>query len=210
MKPTIHAIKILGSDGSLVDAELIEDIRESELDSYEQKWKPILAMASAKTTLADRPQDTHWDWSNKVSQTRGESLRYLHFSIRAKNELQGMMQLEISQHRSRMVPQAHIAYVDYLATAPWNRLGVRNLVDLKSYPMFRGIGSVLLKAAIETSKENEFGGRISLHSLKHSAGFYQKLGMVSYGLDVDYLNLEYFEFDAQKALQFIADTGGGK
>lgn len=73
------------------------------------------------------------------------------FSVMCGGVTQGMMYSELVAHRCRLPSQRnqHLVYVEFLETAPWNR---REL--LFDPPRFKGVGSVLIRAAIELSREN--------------------------------------------------------
>lgn len=91
-------------------------------------------------------------------------------------------------------------YVEYLEVAPWNR---RHLGD--EVPRFRAVGSALMRAAIEFSYQEGFKGRIGLHSLPQSNGWYANTcGMADLGTDPDYQHLRYFEMTPEMAEAFIA------
>jgi hypothetical protein len=47
-------------------------------------------------------------------------------------------------------------------------------------------------------------GIVGLHSLPLAKKFYEHLGMTAYGVDADYENLEYYEFDAQTGQAVLA------
>lgn len=85
---------------------------------------------------------------------------------------------------------------DYVAIAPWNRRTFQNP------PRFRHLGTVMIGAAVEISRESGLDGRCGLHSLPQSEGFYRHIGMRDYGLDAGYSSLRYFEFDVPAARSF--------
>lgn len=94
---------------------------------------------------------------------------------------------------------AHLVYVEYLETAPWNR---KELVDGDS--RLSGCGSIMLRAAIELSRAEGFHGRIGLHSLPQANGFYaNQVGMTDLGIDKDYQNLRYFEMTEKQAGEYL-------
>jgi hypothetical protein len=123
------------------------------------------------------------------------------FSIVCEDITQGMMILDTTSKRCRIEVQngGHLAYVEFLETAPWNRPEL-----LFDPPRFRGIGTLLIRAAIELSKEHEFKGRIGLHSLPQANSFYANTcGMMDLGPDPSYENLRYFEMTPEQAEAFI-------
>ena len=83
------------------------------------------------------------------------------FSIVCDGMTQGMMIVDSVKKRCRIDNQKgkHFVYVEFVENAPWNR---RELCDSSRY---RGVGSILIRAAVSLSEELEFYGRIGLHSL---------------------------------------------
>ena len=71
-------------------------------------------------------------------------------------------------------------------------------------PIYRGVGSLLIAAAIQLSLDEGFKGRIGLHSLPQADAFYANTcGMSNLGPDPSYQNLSYFEMTAEQAQAFI-------
>ena len=90
-----------------------------------------------------------------------------------------------------------VLYVKYIETAPWN---LREYVG--DAARFGGVGTSLIVAAIELSAEEEFRGRIALHSLPQSEQFYAKF-MDDLGIDDDVEGLRYFEMTEEQAIRFM-------
>lgn len=87
-----------------------------------------------------------------------------------------------------------LVYVDFVATAPWNR------AELQQPPRFRGVGQVFMLVAIEASRAVGFKGRIGLHSLPKAEDFYEKrCGFTRLGPDSSHQNLTYFEMTESQA-----------
>ena len=98
--------------------------------------------------------------------------------------------------RCRLADQAgkNLVYVEFVENAPWNRK------ELFDPPRYRGIGTLLMRAAIEASRQEGFKGRIGLHSLPQADAFYAKTcGMTDLGADPDphYSPMHYFEMTAR-------------
>jgi hypothetical protein len=113
---------------------------------------------------------------------------------------EGPMIALISGRLARLPPSAReaIVYVDYLEAAPWNTGAYTRS------PRFKGVGTRLLQGAILRSQEEGFGGRVGLHALPQSEGFYAgRCGMQNLGLDPAYHHLSYFEFTAAAAADFL-------
>jgi len=178
MTATISPVALLnGANGALEDAELWDAITDKQLADWEGAWVPELLAAlkrlnAAGVPLKEWPQSRHWDWRKKTQAFQGY-LSYPCVSLMCKDMTQGLMILDTTTKRCRIENQkgSHIVYVEYVEAAPWNRR------DLFDPPHYRGVGSVLVRAAIEWSKAEEFKGRIGLHSLPQADDFYTRLGM---------------------------------
>jgi hypothetical protein len=92
-----------------------------------------------------------------------------------------------------------LVYIEFLENAPWNRS------ELLFRPTkFRGVGTLLMVAAIQLSIEQGFKGRVGLHALPQSEEWYrQKCGMTDMGTDQRVQGLRYFEMTALQATAFI-------
>ena len=105
--------------------------------------------------------------------------------------------------RCRLPQQAnkHLAYVEYLEAAPWNR---RSVTDK---PRYRGVGTILMAAAIQLSIDDGNHGRIGLHALPQADTFYRDVcGMIDLGPDALYSPhhpLRYFEMTPTQAALMI-------
>lgn len=179
---------------SLVDVLLYDEITDDHLDEYEYLWKPRLRRAHG---LGHLPvEDAHWDWTQKVLPTRNR-LDFKHFCLVYDSLAQGLMQLELVRHKSRLEPNKDLVYIDYVTVAPWNRGLTQARYRLK------GVGGLLVARAIRTSLDEGFHGRVGLHSLPGASGFYRKTGATSFGCDASYHNLEYFELSRDAAKVYI-------
>lgn len=189
--------------GEPVAAELIETISEADLRSVETEWKPVTvarirSLMAKGLSPADWPEGWHWKWRDKVTAING-LLAFQTFALRCEGKLQGLMQLNTARARCRVAEQAgkDLVYVDYIETAPWNR---KAIVDV---PRFSGVGTIMIRAAIEVSRDHELRGRIGLHSLPSAEAFYANAcGMTDLGLDGTYEGLRYFEMTSAQADAF--------
>ena len=197
---TAHPILLLDKrTGELVPAELVETINEGHLASVEKEWMPVL-LRGVRELVDQRqplPENRHWVWRDKVARIQG-LLAYRTFAIVCEGQTQGLMQINTAV-TCRLPGQVgkQLAYVDYLETAPWNR------ASIVQQPCFGGVGTALIRVAIEVSQEEEFHGRIGLHSLPQSEAFYaQVCEMTDLGIDGTYQNLRYFEMTPEQAASF--------
>lgn len=193
------------------DAELWDAITEYQLTDWEGEWLPELfkALQRLKRAGVERrhwPQSRHWDWRRKTEAIRG-MLAHTGFSVVCGGVTQGMMIVDKAAKRCRIENQKgqHLVYVAFVENAPWNRKEL-----LYDPPKYRGVGTVLVRAAIEQSKYEGFKGRIGLHSLPQSNDFYANTcGMTDLGVDPDphYNPMRYFEMTQGQAEAFIAKGG---
>lgn len=194
--------------GEAVEAELWDDISDEHLRLWSATWLPLVEEAVRRLTKdgvprSKWPQDLHWDWSKKTDWSR-TLLSLQRFAVTCNGDLQGLMMLNLTKLTARLPSQRgkDLAYVEFVATAPWNR------PELTANPTFRGIGLIMVRAAIEVSIAEGFRGRVGLHSLPQSIRFYgEKCGMTNLGADAACYNLAYFEMTENQAAAFCA--GGG-
>ena len=173
---------------SLVDADMSNTIADNDLHVYEKEWRPRIADL--------RAEDAHWNWRSKMYHASKPD-EFLHYTLSVEKTAQGLMQLQISTRKSKTSPGDPMVYLDYLAVAPWNREGQAEP------PRYKTVGTVLLAQATLASFDRGWDGRLGLHSLPNAASFYRVKGMRSFGCDMSYYGLEYFEFDADSAAAFI-------
>ena len=196
MEATVYLERVANHE--LVEAQLFDEISDEHLSLWQNTWLPAMAEAAKRIPKAKWPQDLHWDWSKKTAHARG-FIGLRSFCIVVGGRLQGMMQVDCTRE-ARLPVQARkpLVYVDFLSTAPWNR---KEIIQPHE---FRGVGRVLLLAAVQLSLDEEFQGRIGLHSLPQADDFYStKCGMTSLGKDSRYQNLTYFEMTREQAAEFL-------
>ena len=176
MEINIELLRV--KDDIAVDAKLLTLI-DKHLDDFETFWKSRLQ--------ASDEEDGHWNWVKKNQSTLFSS-DYEKYAIECEQITQGLMMLEVNNYYSRNNPQQKIVYVDFLSTAPWNR------ISLKNPPDYKGVGSILLSFAQQRSKQLEYEGRVGLHALPKAENFYRRKGMTNFGIDPEKENLVYFEW----------------
>jgi len=195
--------------GRFEPAGLFEGIDESNLRSYEQDWKIAFETrlpgdATTAERLAANAQDARWDW-RRLAEIRGNPLLYQMYAIECAARTQGIMLVKkggsFSRHPDH--PKADLIYVDRLATAPWNRRG------FVGEPIYRGVGQVLLSAAVNLAYEEDLDGRIGLHSLSGADAFYRDvIGMTDFGPDDENYGMRYFEMSSAQARVFLEPKEG--
>ena len=195
---------LVTQDGSAVPAELWDDISADHVELWIDSWKPEMdrlrqQLEQKKVPREKWPQDLHWDWSKKADATR-PMLAFKRLALTCEGRLQGLMLANLVIATAHLAEQQGkpLVYVDFISTAPWNR------PDFCDKPRFTGVGSILIRAAVELSQSEGFRGRIGLHSLPQAEGFYQTAcGMTSLGADVTYQNLTYFEMTEHQAVNLL-------
>jgi hypothetical protein len=189
--------------GEAVSAELWGGITDRQIEDWDKHRTPALYEALHRLTSAgvpakELPQSKHWDWRLKAQAIKG-LLAMPGFSVMCGGITQGMMIVECAAHHCELPEQKgkHLVYIEFLETSPRNR---KALFDP---PQYKGVGSLLIRAAIELSLEEGFKGRIGLHSLPQSNNWYTKVcGMRDLGADSNKQNLHYFEMTQEQAEAF--------
>ena len=180
------------ASNTFVEAAIRRNLALSAIEATDNEWlsykeRYVERQAAVAQASPFLPEHFHWRWSRKVRFYQGRS-GYEFLGIECENRLQGILLLDYT--RLARPPEQiglPLVYIDYLATAPWN------LPNLTTTPEFTGVGRALFVAAYEESLALGFQGRIGLHSLPQSEGFYQKLKMIDMGQDRQYHDLHYFE-----------------
>lgn len=190
--------------GQALEAELWDAITERQLADWEGEWTPALMQAIQNLNRAgiERrfwPQSRHWDWRRKADAFKG-LLSKPGFSVMCQDMTQGMMIVDtLSAARLSSQTGKPLVYIEFLENAPWNRKGL-----VLAEPRFQGVGSLLMRAAIELSLNEDFKGRIGLHSLPQSDTWYANTcGMTDLGVDAQKEGLRYFEMTPEQSQAFI-------
>lgn len=138
----------------------------------------------------DREHDADsWFWSPSATPldllTNRAELKS--FALFVGEKVLGILFLHEALRPSRIRSHDLLVYVDYLATVPWNR---RNKLGPGR---IRGVGTTLVAWSRQVSRDVGCGGRLGLHSLRSSDGFYRSLGFQSLGIDPARRGMNYFE-----------------
>lgn len=148
-----------GATGESVEAELHDAIEQAQIKDWLTKWRPALQevlqeLVRRGVPMSQWPQSWHWDWATKTARMQG-LLAFRGFSVIARGETQGLAQVDLTK-ASREPSQAGkpLVYLDYLEVAPWNR------PELGRAPRLRGVGSALITAAVASSVDEGFKGRL--------------------------------------------------
>ena len=205
MKERVGAVVLLNRvTGAFDPAEVFRELDQKNYDDFERLWKPVLKSSRDEflswPAAADaNAQDSHWDWV-EAAKDATRSLRYEAFAVECSGETQGLMLVDVTKFGRLDRHKGHgLVYVEWLATAPWNRS------KLVSEPRYKGVGPILLGTAISLSVELEFKGRVSLHSLPQSESWYRtRAGFTDGGYD-SAKKMQYFEVTEAQAVAFISN-----
>jgi hypothetical protein len=205
------------SDNSVVLAQIYLGLDERHIRDHELSWRPPMIQAARaaqasctgaggkvdvpkfRTEIARlRLEDVRWDWRqiNSMFATRSGCHG---LAIECEGHTQGLMLIDTENHASRLAPKGQtIAYVELLTSAPWNR---GTFIPTAQFAL---TGYALIATVIGISRSNALDGRVALHSVSGSVGFYaNKCGMTSFGPDVQKKGLVYFEMSTQQADAFL-------
>lgn len=198
-----HRIRLYNNErGEFVDAMLHERIDIAYAQKVDQSWQDrydaITAYAAANGKSLPILEHVHWEWQKKVSLSV-HLLSCPTMAVECEGEAQGLMLLQTDGFFARNAEEKDkpLVYVTFLSSAPWN------LPALVTKPKYKGVGTILLSTAIQTSMDLDFKGRIGLHSLPQSESYYECHNFECFGQDVDKQNLKYYEFSAKQAAEFL-------
>jgi hypothetical protein len=183
----------------IVSAELLPEMTPEQVVQAGEHWERfrVRARARLRRARAPVPEHDHWDWDEKSHDLKFTAYRCL--GIRYEDEVQGLMMISTLAVEGRLPVHKGkpVLYVKYIESAPWNLKGY-----VSADARFGGIGVSLIRAAIAVSLEEEFRGRIALHSLPQSEPFYGRF-MEDLGIDPNVEKLRYFEMSEERALKFV-------
>jgi hypothetical protein len=174
------SIQLLHESKQTVRATL-DRMQPRHLEDFETIWQEVLENWNQ--------DDAFWNWAMKKRLSAINS-RFEAYAIEYGGLTQGLIWLETQWHRSWGNPRQRLIYIEALASAPWNR------EVLQSPPYLKGVGAGLLLFARQRSMALGYDGRVGLHALPVSEGFYLNRQMLDYGKDSEKDDLRYFEFGA--------------
>jgi len=205
-------IQILdGTTHEPVDAFLFDEVTEAHFLQAQDLWRPMLLRArdhfKGSGNAAAVPEHWGWNWADKIPQLR--IIGFTFYAIECRGQLQGLMKVDAVAHRCQLPEQKgkELIYIAYLEAAPWN---VKTVAESLGDPTaFQGIGTQLVTAAVDLSRKEGFKGRVGLHSLRQTEGFYQRIGMTAGARDSSYENLLWYELTPASArrFEFASESG---
>ncbi len=198
MRQAIAAQLVDTKTKAFVQADLVLGVTIDEVDEAVALWSPYLREHEKET--GHRPQHAHWDWSKKARAISPVS-SYAIVGVMIAGEMQALLLWDEDFVTARHPDQlGHpLLYVHFIATAPWND---RDIVDT---PRYIGAGTLLIRTAIERSRDLGYKGRLGLHALSQAEAFYKgKCQMADLGVDTSgaHEGLRCFELTSVLADQF--------
>jgi hypothetical protein len=165
------------------------------LDQWKSQWK--LALENYIKQGKKRPEHSHWSWPKKTTYALMSGREDSFFWIECNEITQGIMLVEqkISYFGGDLGKKN--IYISFLEVAPWN------YYKDESVGFYKGVGSVLLMAAIQFSDSLGFDGRIALESLPQSENFYIKKKMIPVERSDINGALVYFELPTLNAREIL-------
>jgi hypothetical protein len=206
MRETIQILDC--HSGQAVSAEIFDEITLEHFIETQAIWRPVVLDAVRALTKSPNqamliPRHFHWDWTRKEAELKMLALKF--FGLSCGGRLQGIMKVDTVVRSCRLPEQQGkpLVYIDYIETAPWN---IKQLMEpLGKRQQYRGVGSRLFEAAVLQSEEEDFKGRLGLHSLPGAEAFYIKeCGMTPVGRDPHKQNLLWCEFTPEQARRYLA------
>lgn len=195
--------------GEVVSATLYTGIRASDLLLVERSWtdarNDLLRRLLARDIDQDLwPQSLPWDWGKKAPILK--RLEATAFGLTVEEPWEGVMLTRTASYTARLPADKDkpLVYIDFIESAPWNW----TIPAVDQNGRFGGVGPVLFAAAIQQSIDEGFAGRVGLHSLPQSDGFYRNVvKMTAIERDANKQNLMYFEFSRERAEKFLKERG---
>ena len=187
----------------LVDVELRNFISNANVEDWRKIWVPehfrlIGRILDRGDDIMEHVESAKWNWGKKVYELR-VSDNQIGFSLVSQGVTQAMMIIDISKKcKHWLQSNQNLVYIEYIQSAPWNN---RQLND--GNVRYGGTGTILMRKAVEFSRNSLWRGRLGLHSLRNSEGFYRKAGMKELGADANYQGLSYFEMTPHQADIFM-------
>ncbi|MEN2500970.1 MAG: hypothetical protein MHMPM18_005118, partial [Marteilia pararefringens] len=142
-------------------------------------------------------EDIGWNWGEKAIYYNTPDYKW--FFLKAAQKIQAV--LVLYHPKDSRIDGKKISYIDYLASADWNRVRPGHT------PLYKNSARILMReAAKHSTNVLSYRPGFSLHSLPAAEGFYKKLGMKDLGLDAEKQNLLYLEAEENIANNIMAAT----
>lgn len=142
-------------------------------------------------------EDFHWNWLRKAAHCNTNEYHW--FFLTADQTIQAIC--IIYHPKESRIDSKNIFYVDYLATAFWNR-------DRPGHKKtYSKLGIILLAHSIHYAINNlNYRPGFCLHSLPNAESFYTRIGLTDFGHDEEKENLKFFEAEEAAALSIMKEA----
>jgi hypothetical protein len=180
-----------------LEGQIIRPIAPEQASMISQTWQPGL----------NGQEDGGWDWGALVLDYP-DGQGWQQFAIVAAGLYQGAAIVkEAAEMRSPANTGTVGSYLEYMATAPWNRLDERRRRIDTRFDRATPIGQLLMLGAIKVSLGLGHEGRLGWHSKIGAVPWYEKTfpGVWCGGPDATENGLPYYEIDAPVAAAFVRD-----
>lgn len=163
----------LSKTAGLVSCASILPMNRDMADQLQTSWWNWDGVDSK--ILQSQP-DRQWNWAQLAKTHRDDPCFNLVALVTQDREIQGAMLVGLDNHAdykdcdSILSPGRKGVYIEYVATAPWNR---KALCNPRRY---KGVGAALLEHARTLSRAKGYRGRLILDSKFESLAFYQNKG----------------------------------
>ncbi len=186
----------------IVEVEFLDEISVDILLDIEEQWATYrqdlrMKLRTSGISVQDWPESLHWDWARKSLRLAFRDPNdFRLMAICHNNVYQGVIITLRKGHRASLQPDTGkpLIYVEFLEAAPWNWT-IRGVQNRK----FKGIGPLLLRAAVTQSVQMGWDGRTGLHALPQAMSFYEHQGFRFVSNDPGKENLPYYELSAADA-----------
>lgn len=189
----------------LVPVEVVDGLTLEDVDKVDTQWELpmselVVEMTRAGFSSPDLPPSWGWTWRPLLEGELTSTSSII--GIEHEEEWQGLMLVYTDPRPCRHQRNADAIYLAYAGAAPWNLGYYLGLIGLE--PRFDDVGETLLSIAARKSVECGCEGRVILHALQGSEGFYRKCGITELGPDeVHPLRLIRFEMTQERAGQLL-------
>jgi hypothetical protein len=165
------------STGWMVSASLIEISVQIARERIDLAW---WKEAGVDPQAAKREPDFEWVWRDVIKEWRRQYEIECIGIQTMDGQVQGATILIVDDRIcSVLEPGKKSVFIERLATAPHNRDWLTNT------PLYKDVGSMLLRCAVTRSLELGRGGRISLESVPTAVSFYKSRKFVVTGSSDD-------------------------
>ncbi|MCY2965429.1 MAG: hypothetical protein NT069_17645 [Planctomycetota bacterium] len=187
----VHVERRLGEGAENARIESL-DRQDAVADIDRQWWQGI------RPTVRANESDGHWPWMEIAGKHR--SWKKACACLRtADSWIQSAIAYDL--HGSSLLDKGDgCVFVDFLATAPWNRPRITSL------PLYRGCGTELLVHVVAESYSNGLHGRVALIPIEDDVvEYYEDFGFRTTGVECD--DRIVFKLPVVAALELLKQRG---